>query len=109
MNFDLQTVMQKVQEMQAKMESLQKELADKQITTEVGGGMVSVTVNGNQEIVKISIEKDVVNPDEVEMLEDLVVAGVNKALAEAKKMAKDEMGKATGGMLPDIPGLNLGL
>jgi len=109
MNFDLQTVMQKVQEMQTKMEELQKELADKQITTEVGGGMVAVTVNGNQEVVKISIEKDVVNPDEVEMLEDLIVAGVNKAMAEAKKLSKEEMGKATSGMLPDIPGLNLGL
>jgi hypothetical protein len=74
---------------------------------DAGGGMVKVTANGKQRIIKVKIEKEVVNPDDVELLEDLVVAATNKALEEAGKLAQDEMSKATSGMLPNIPGLSL--
>jgi DNA-binding YbaB/EbfC family protein len=100
-------MMKKVQEMQEKMAHVQRELEQKTVTAESGGGMVKVTANGRQALVKIQIDKEVVNPEDVEMLEDLVLAAANKALGDASKMAQEEMSKITSGMLPNIPGLNL--
>jgi len=100
-------MMKQVQKMQETMARVQEELESKTVVGESGGGMVKVTANGKQAITAIRIEKEVVNPEDVEMLEDLVVAAVNKALAEAAKMAQDEMARATNGMLPNFPGLNL--
>jgi hypothetical protein len=97
-------MMKQVQKMQEKMAQVQEELEQKTVTSESGGGMVTVTANGKQHIVKIQIEKEVVNPNDVEMLEDLVLAAVNKSLEEASKMAQEEMSKVTAGVLP---GLNL--
>ncbi len=95
----------KMMEMQQKISEAQDELAKKTVTVEAGGGMVRVTANGLQRVTSIKVEPDAVDPDDLELLEDLVVAGVNKALEEAAQMAKAEMGKAAGGMLP--PGFDL--
>ncbi len=96
-------MMKQAQQLQAKMMKLQEELADKTVESSSGGGMVKVTANGRQQIVSIQIENEVVDPDDVEMLQDLVLAAVNDALAKSQEMVSSEMGKLTGGL--NIPGL----
>lgn len=96
-------IMKQAQQMQKKMLQMQEELAHRTVEATVGGGMVSVTVNGKNEVLQVKIEPQVVDPDDVEMLEDLIVAGVNEALRKAQEMASEEMGKLTGGL--KIPGL----
>src|SRR5690606_37369229 len=95
----------RIMEMQQKMAEVQEALASKTVTAEAGGGMVKVTANGIQRVTSIKIEPDAVDPDDLELLEDLIIAGVNKALDEAQEMAKQEMANVAGGMLP--PGMDL--
>jgi len=96
-------MMKQAQQLQSKMMKLQEELADKTVESSSGGGMIKVTANGRQQIISIQIEKEVVDPDDVEMLQDLVLAAINDALAKAQEMVSSEMGKLTGGL--NIPGL----
>jgi len=103
---ELQKLFKEVQRMQKKIEEMQKELETKEVEAQVGGGMVRVVANGRQEIIRIEIEKELINPEEKEMLEDLIVAGVNEALRKAKAMVKEELSKLTGG-LPLPPGFKL--
>lgn len=98
-------MMKQVAKMQRKMEEMQKELAEKTVEGSAGGGMVVVTANGNQEIISIKIEKEVVNPDDVEMLEELVLSAVNQAKEKAAELQAQSMSSLTGGL--NIPGLNL--
>jgi len=95
----------RIQDMQKKMAETQENLGAKTVTAEAGGGMVKVTANGLQRVTSISIEKEVIDPEDAELLEDLVMAGVNKALEEASGLAKDEMARAAGGFIP--PGMDL--
>jgi len=98
-------LMKQAQQMQQKMLKLQEEIAKRTLDASVGGGMVTVTVNGKSEVLRIKIEPQVVDPNDVEMLEDLIVAGVNEALRKAQEMVSEEMSKLTGGL--KIPGLSL--
>lgn len=82
---------------------MQEELGQKTVETTSGGGMVTVVANGKQQILSITIEKEVVNPQDVDMLQDLVLAAVNDALTKSQQMVQQEMGKLTGGL--NIPGL----
>ena len=101
----MQGMLKQVQKMQAEMERVQNELGNKSVTEESGGGMVKATVNGKKELISVQIDTEVISGGDKEMLEDLVVAAVNKALESAGKMAEDEMAKVTKGMLP--PGMNI--
>lgn len=92
-----------MQAMQMQMEQMQAELEEKEVTTTAGGGAISVTANGKKELVNLTIDKEVVDPDDVEMLQDLVMAAVNEAMRQIDDMSNDEMGKITGGL--NIPGL----
>ncbi|MBW2604076.1 MAG: YbaB/EbfC family nucleoid-associated protein [Deltaproteobacteria bacterium] len=96
-------MMKQAQQLQAKMSKLQEEMSEKTVETSSGGGMVKVVANGRQQLVSIQIEQEVVDPDDVEMLQDLILAAVNDALTKAQDMVSGEMSKLTGGM--NIPGL----
>ena len=99
-------IMKQAQQFQAKMAKMQEELGDRTVEATSGGGMVSVVVNGRQEVVSIKIEREVIDPDDAEMLQDLIMAAVNDGMAKAKEMVNEEMGKLTKGLnLPNIPGL----
>ncbi len=99
-------LMKQAQKFQSKMAKLQEELGDKTMEASAGGGMVSVVANGKQELISIKIDREVVDPEDIEMLQDLVLAAANDALTRAKDMMNDEMGKLTKGMnIPGMPGL----
>jgi DNA-binding YbaB/EbfC family protein len=96
-------MMKQAQKLQSKMLKLQEELAERTVETTAGGGMVKVVANGRQQIVGLTIDKEVVDPDDVEMLQDLILAAVNDALTRAQEMVAGEMGKLTGGF--NLPGM----
>jgi len=96
-------MMKEAQKLQAQLEALREEAAKKKVEATAGGGMVTVEANGNQEIVSIKIEREVINPEDAQMLEDLVLAACNEALRKSRELVQAEMGKITGGLR--IPGL----
>jgi hypothetical protein len=96
-------IMKQAKKLQERMTSLQNELALRTVDASAGGGMVSVLVNGKHELVSLKIEKEVVNPEDVDMLQDLIMAAVNEGMRKAQEMAAAEMAKLTGGI--NIPGL----
>lgn len=100
---NMNQMMKQVKKMQQQMEKAQEELKNKTIETSVGGGMVTVVANGHKEILSISIKQEVVDPDDIEMLQDLVLTAVNDALKQVDEMAAKDMGKFTGGM--NLPGM----
>src|SRR3954467_9610060 len=102
---NIKKMMQQAAKMQEQMSQAQAELADKTVTSTAGGGKVTVVANGAGDVISIKISKDVVDPEDVEMLEDLVLSGVQKAIEEGKALAQAEMGKVTSGMgLPPVLG-----
>jgi nucleoid-associated protein EbfC len=96
-------MMKEAQKLQARMLKMQEELAEKTVESAVGGGMIKVVANGRNQVVTIRIEKEVVNPEDVEMLQDLILAAVNDALTKSQEMVAAQMGKLTGGL--NLPGL----
>ncbi len=95
---DIGSILKKAQKLQERMKKLREELGKKTVSATSGGGMVEVLANGKQEIVSIKIEKEVVDPNDVEMLEDLIVAAVNEALNRSRELVSQEMMKLTGGL-----------
>ncbi len=102
---DIQQLMQMGQQLQARMTQLQDELSAREISASVGGGMVTATVNGKGVVTRIVIEPTVVDPRDVEMLEDLVLAAITEAQSKAHGQYEEEMRKATGGLPIQLPGL----
>jgi nucleoid-associated protein EbfC len=96
-------IMKQAKKLQERMAKLQQELEHKTVDASAGGGMVSVVVNGKFELASLKIERDVVNPDDVDMLQDLIIAAVNEGIRKAQEMTTTEMAKITGGM--NLPGL----
>lgn len=101
---NMNNLMKQAQKMQKDMEKAQQELEGKTVEVSVGGGAINIVATGKKEIKEIIIKPEVVDPDDVEMLQDLILSGVNEALRKAEEMANSEMGKITGG-LGKMPGL----
>lgn len=102
---NLNNILKQAQQMQGRMAKMQEELALVQVTGQSGGGMVEVTLNGKQEARKVRFDPSVVNPDDVEMLEDLTMAAFNDAQKKLAELTQDRLSQVTGGL--NIPGLNL--
>jgi DNA-binding YbaB/EbfC family protein len=102
---NLGSIMKQAQKMQAQIAKVQEELAHRNVEASAGGGMVTVVVNGKQEIMSVKIEPEVFEAKDIEMLQDLVVAAVNEAVRKSQEMVSEEMRKITGGL--QIPGLTL--
>ena len=100
---NMQGLMRQAQKMQEKMQKAQEELKSKTVETSVGGGMIKVVFTGGQEMVSIEIDKEAVDPEDVETLQDLVLSAVNAGLKKSQELAQEEMGDITGGM--KIPGM----
>lgn len=100
---NIQNLLKQAQKIQSQVTQMQAELGERRIEASAGGGMVTATVNGRQELIALRIDSQVVDPNDVEMLEDLIVAAVSEALSRASEMAAEEMKKLTGGLA--LPGL----
>ncbi|MBN1958835.1 MAG: YbaB/EbfC family nucleoid-associated protein [Desulfuromonadales bacterium] len=99
----LGNIMKQAQQMQARIARVQQELETKEVEATAGGGMVTARANGKQQLLDLKIEKAVVDPEDIEMLQDLVLAAVNEAIKKSQDMIQEEMSKVTGGM--SIPGM----
>ncbi len=106
--FDIMSIMSKVKEAQAKIKEKQEQLVHLTAEAESGAGLVKVKVNGHRRLVDIAIDDSLVTPEDKDMLKDLIVAATNKALEEIDHKVKEEMKKATEGMMPNIPGMDFG-
>ena len=95
---DFMKILQQAQEMQGRLQQVQNELQNKTVTATAGGGMVTVEADGKGQLRSVKIDRSVVNPDDVEMLEDLIVVAVGEAQKKAAELAQEEMGKLTGGL-----------
>lgn len=103
MGGNMTKMMKQVQKMQAEMVKMQEQLGERTVESTAGGGVVRVVANGRQELVSIEIKPEAVDPEDVEMLQDLVLTAVNDALKKAQEMVSSEMGKLTGGL--NLPGM----
>ena len=101
--FDMGQIMKQAQQMMKQQEKVQDELRERIVEADAGGGMVTAYVNGVQEVVKLTIEEQVIDPDDKEMLEDLVLAAIRQAMEKSRELAQEEMAKVTGGL--GLPGL----
>ena len=106
--FDMAGMMGKVKELQDKMKQAQDELQFLTASAESGGGLVRATANGQRRLLKLEIDESLLTPDDRDMLADLVVAAVNKALEEVNEQAREELKRKTSGLMPNVPGLDLG-
>ena len=103
---DIRALMKQAQDMQKKMEVVQAELATKEVTVEVAGGQVTATMNGKHQLSALTIQRDVVDPEDVEFLQDVVMSAVNEASRQVDEMVEQDMGSVTGGMnIPGMPGM----
>ena len=102
---NLGNILKQAQKMQERIAQVQQELSARIVESSSGGGMVTATVNGKQELLSVKIDLSVVNPQDVEMLQDLVVSAVNSAIKKSQEMMSEEMGKVTAGLNINIPGL----
>lgn len=105
---DMMKIMGQLKEAQDKIKQAQENLGHVTATGESGAGLVKATVNGKKQLVSIEIDQDLIKPEDKDMMQDLIVAAVNKALEEVEVLSKEELKKSTSGMFPNIPGLDLG-
>jgi DNA-binding YbaB/EbfC family protein len=105
---DMMKMMGRMKELQARLLQAQNNLVHVRATAESGGGLVKATVNGKKQVIAVEIDKSLLKPEDQIIVQDLVVAAVNKASEEAEVLAREELRKSTEGLLPDIPGLDLG-
>jgi len=106
--FDMMNMMSKVKEMQEKMKAAQESLAEIIVEGESGAGMVKAKVNGKKELISIDIDSALLKEEDKEMVQDLIVAATNKALTEADIQSKEKLKESTEGMMPNIPGFDMG-
>ncbi len=104
---DMMKMLGRMKEVQARLQAAQNNLVNIKTTGESGGGMVKATVNGKKQVLVLEIDETLMKPEDRSILQDLVVAAVNKALEQAEELARDELRKSTEGLLPDLPGLDL--
>ncbi len=104
---DMMKMMGKIKEVQENMKKAQEGLKDISASGEAGAGMVTATVNGQKEVINLAIDDSLINKDDKDMMKDLIIAAVNKAISEVDVKSKEHMKKATDGMLPNIPGFDL--